>query len=160
LRAHKFSLVWMGYNLRELRELRGTMVGTEQGLRGLDGLRPDIEYRLGAISTGECERARRRRYLCDLRMVLAEIARVLRPGGLALLVVGPTIISSRRTDAADVVGALGQSFGLAVVASVARQLRGAHRSLPPPRSARAGSPLANRMRREVIVALRKWLAHA
>jgi DNA modification methylase len=155
LRAHKFSLIWMGYSLRQLRELRGTMMGTERGLWSLDGLPPRLEERLENVLEEERARAQRRRYLSDLARVLAEIARVLRPGGLALLAVGPTIISSKRTDACDVVTVLGERVGLRLVGSVARHLRAAHRSLPPPRAAATSSPLSHRMRREVIVALRK-----
>lgn len=155
LRAHKFSLVWMGYSLRQLRELRGTMMGTERGLWSLDGLPPGLEERMENLLVEERVRAQRRRYLSDLAKVLAEIARVLRPGGLALLAVGPTIISSKRTDAGNVVAALGERVGLRVVGGVARHLRAAHRSLPPPRTAATSSPLSHRMRREVIVALRK-----
>jgi len=155
LRAHKFSLVWMGYSLRQLRELRGTMMGTERGLWSLDGLPPGLEERMENLLVEERVRAQRRRYLSDLAKVLAEIARVLRPGGLALLAVGPTIISSKRTDARNVVAALGERVGLRVVGGVARHLRAAHRSLPPPRTAATSSPLSHRMRREVIVALRK-----
>lgn len=155
LRAHKFSLVWMGYSLRQLRELRGTMIGTERGLWSLDGLPPGLEDRLENSLEEERERAQRRRYLSDLAKVLAEIARVLRPGGLALFVVGPTILSSKRTDADNVITTLGEMVGLRVVGSVARHLRAAHRSLPPPRGAVTSDPLSHRMRREVIVALRK-----
>ena len=155
LRAHKFSLVWMGYNLGQLRELRGTMMGTERGLWSLDGVPPGLEKRLENVLVEEREKAQRRRYLSDLAKVLAEIARVLRPGGLAVLAVGPTIISSKRTDASDIVTGLGERVGLRVVGRVARHLSAAHRSLPPPRAAAASSPLSHRMRREVIVALRK-----
>jgi DNA modification methylase len=154
LRAHKFSLVWMGYNLEQLRGLRGTMVGTERGLWTLDGLPRGLERRLADVLDQHRERAQRRRYLSDLGKVVAEIARVLRPGGLALLAVGPTIISSKRSDAPDVLAALGQKVSLRLVGSVARNLRAAHRSLPPPTPG-TGSPLSDRMRREVIVALRK-----
>jgi len=145
----------MGYSLWQLRELRGTMMGTERGLWSLDGLPPGLEERLENVLEEERERAQRRRYLSDLAKVLAEIARVLRPGGLALLAVGPTIISSKRTDAGDIVAALGERVGLRVVGRVARHLRAAHRSLPPPGAAAMSSPLSHRMRHEVIVALRK-----
>lgn len=155
LRSHKFSLIWMGHRLGQLRELRGTMVGTERGLWSVDGLPPRLEERLGSLRDEERERAQRRRYLSDLAKVMGEIGRVLRPGGLAILAVGPTIISSKRTDAIDVLSALGEKVGLEVVAGVARSLKAAHRSLPPPSTADTSSALSLRMRREVIVALRK-----
>ena len=155
LRAHKFSLVWMGHTLTELRELRGTMIGSERGLWDLDGLPPDLENRMDYVLKQGRVRAQHRRYLSDLATVLAEIARVLRPGGLVFLAVGPTIISSKRTDAASVVTALGERVGLRLVGSIARQLRAKDRSLPLPLATGTSGPLSLRMRREVIVALRK-----
>lgn len=154
LRAHKFSLVWMGHRLDQLRELRASMVGTERGLWNVDGLPPQMETRLDRALAENRPRAQRRRYLSDLNKILGEIARVLRPGGLAILVMGPRIISSARSDAARIIGSLGQRAGLRLVGTVDRELSSAHRYLPPPQSV-SENPLAHRMSREVIVALRK-----
>lgn len=156
LRAHKFSLVWMGHTIKKLRELRGTMVGTERGLWTMDGLPSRLEERLEGIWGEGQHGALRRRYLSDLTKVFGEIDRVLRPGGLALMAVGPRLISSKRSDAVPVIKMLARQAGLQTVACVKRQLSRANRSLPPPcRSSDDDSPLAQRMRREVIVALRK-----
>ena len=154
LRAHKFSLVWMGYRLEELRELRGTMVGTERGLWSLDSLPPSLERRLEQVVGESRRRAQVRRYLSDLRKVLMEIHRVLLPGGLAYFVVGPAIIHPKRSDAVEVIEQVSGSVGLRLVGSVARSLNPARRSLPPPSVAKQ-TPLAKRMRREFILALSK-----
>lgn len=154
VRAHKFSLLWMGHSLDELRELRGAMVGTERGLWSPDGVPPTLEDRLRLLVEEDRRRALLRRYLSDLRKVIREIHRALKPGGLALLVLGPTIISSKRSDAVGVVTSLCQGFGLRVIGSAARLLSARRRSLPPPSMA-GGTPLAERMRREIVVALRK-----
>ena len=95
-----------------------------------------------------------RKYLSDLRKVISEIHRALKPNGLAMLVLGPTIISSRRSDAVSIVTAISEGLGLRVIGSAARLLSARRRSLPPPSLVR-GNPLAERMRREVVVALRK-----
>ena len=84
---------------------------------------------------------------------------MLRPGGLAVLAVGPTLFNARRTDAAEVVGRLGEAAGLSYVADAVRPLRDANRSLPPPSFSGRSTPLAGRMRREVFVAFRKPLRH-
>ena len=155
LRGHKFSLIWMGNTLEKLRELRGTMVGTERGLWQLDGLPSSLEHHLDqAVEKGR-RRAQVRRYLSDIYKVLGEIERVLKPGGLALLVVGSTIINEKRTDAEEIVSMLGESAGLYLVGSVVRRLNATWRSLPPPGNTNKHNFLANRMSREVIVALRK-----
>ena len=112
LLCHKFSLVWMGHRLAELRELRGTMIGTERGLWSLDGLPAELEHRLERADAEAQQVALVRRYLSDMRKLLAELRRVLRPGGLCLLVVGPTMVNLRKSDAADVFDELGKAEGL------------------------------------------------
>jgi len=154
LRGHKFSLVWMGKRLDALRELRGTMVGTERGLWHLDGLPPALETQLEDEIETSRKRAILRQYLSDLKKMLAEIQRVLRPGGVALVVAGPTIFGSQAADATTVMKQLGENVGLSLVGSVTRDLSSARRSLPPPSWVRR-NPLGKRMRQEVIVALRK-----
>jgi DNA modification methylase len=154
LRAHKFSLVWMGHKLEFLRDLRGTMIGSERGLYSLDGLPPAVEDRIHFGIERNRKRALTRRYLSDVRKMLCEIQRVLRCGGLVLLVVGPTIISTKKSDAVGVISEIARHVGLETVGSVARKLNLKRRSLPLP-SRRDGHSLSLRMRQEVIVAFRK-----
>lgn len=154
LRAHKFSLVWMGHELETLRELRGTMIGTERGLWVRDGLPPQIEKQLEEAYGASRRKAILRRYLSDLRRTAMEIRRVLRPGRLAVLVVGPSMIGAGGHDAVDVVSQIAESLGLEVVANATRSIGPARRSLPPPRLDKA-TPLDLRMREEVLIALRK-----
>jgi len=154
VRSHKFSLLWMGHSLEELRELRGAMVGTERGMWSPDGVPQPLEDRLVRSGVEDRRRALLRKYLSDLRRVIGEIHRALKPGGLALVVLGPTIISSRRSDAVSTVATLCDGLGLKVIGHAARTLSARRRSLPPPSLAR-GNPLADRVRREIVVALRK-----
>lgn len=154
LRGHKFSLVWMGHDLETLRELRGTMMGTERGLWNRDGLSERIEKQLGEVVGANRRQAILRRYLSDFRKMLTEVRRVLRPGGLAVLVLGPTIIKSNKPDALPIVSELAASVELDVVASAVRDISAIRRSLPPPSPA-TDKPLDQRMRQEVLVALRK-----
>lgn len=155
LRAHKFSLVWMGHDLQSLRELRGTMMGTERGLWNLDGLPASVERRLGEEVTASRRRAILRRYLSDMRKLLAEAKRVLRPGGVAVLVVGPSIMATDETDAVAVVSGLASSVDLETVGSATRSLSAGRRSLPPPFRASQENPLAKRMEQEILIAVRK-----
>jgi DNA modification methylase len=154
LRTHKFSLVWMGYRLEHLRELRGTMVGTERGLWSLDGLPDALEQQITQKVKIKRRRAILRRYLSDLQLIFREINRVLKPGGLAVLVLGPTIINTKRTDVVQIALNLGNRVGLKVIGSVERALNQVRRSLPPPSAANQIS-LSKRMRREIIVVLHK-----
>lgn len=155
LRSHKFSLVWMGASIPEVRDLRGTMIGSERGLFSLDGIPDSLEDRLARMISLRREQAMTRRYLSDLRKAIGEMKRVLRPGGLAVMVVGPTMINTKKTDAADILGQLAEHAGLKTVGSSVRVINPERRSLPAPNRVGVANFLAARMRREVIVAFRK-----
>lgn len=155
LRAHKFSLVWMGHALAKLRRVRASTIGTIRGLYSPDGLPPPVESALLSGISLPSRSARMRRYLSDLYAVLREVHRVLRPGALAVFALGPSIISLRRHDAADVFRHLAESAGLSLVATATRQLSDRSRSLPPPRLVDRRNSLQKRMRSETLVALRK-----
>jgi DNA modification methylase len=155
MRGHKFSLLWMGYPLGKLRWLRSTMIGTERGLWHSDGLPSDIEECLNKKIEEDHKKALVRRYLSDMRKVFGEIERVLKPGGVGLFVVGPTIINAKKTDTEQILSQLGDHAGLTLVGSTVRHINATHRSLPPPQLVDRQVFLAKRMSREVIVAFRK-----
>lgn len=71
LRAHKFSLVWMGHNLTKLRQLRAAAIRTVRGLYSADGLPAPIESDLLRRISLPSRSAKMRRYLSDLHAVVA-----------------------------------------------------------------------------------------
>jgi hypothetical protein len=155
LRGHKFSLLWMGHSLADLRDIRGTMIGSERGLWKPDGLPASMEDCLVASSDEERIRALSRRYLSDLRYSLLEMRRVVRPQGLIALVLGPSILDRDEPDSVDVARALAEDIDLDFVGGTFRPLRSDRRSLPPPQWVSSKSALASRMSQEAIVVLRK-----
>ncbi len=155
MRGHKFSLLWMNYPLEKLRWLRSTMVGTECGLWHSDGLPSVIEDRLDKKIEEERRKAHVKRYLSDMHKVFGEIKRVLKPDGVGLFVVGPTIINAKKTDAEEIFSQIGEHVGLTLVGSAMRHINVAHRSLPPPQLVDGQVSMGKRMRRELILALRK-----
>ena len=131
------------------------MVGTERGLWNSDGLPSVTEDRLNKKIKEERRKARIRRYLSDMHRVFGEIKRVLKPGGVGLFVVGPTIINAKKTDAEEIFSQIGKHVGLTPIGSAMRHINAAHRSLPPPQLVDRQVPMGKRMRRELILALRK-----
>ena len=155
MRGHKFSLLWMNYPLEKLCWLRSTMVGTERGLWHSDGLPSVTEDQLNKKIKEERRKARIRRYLSDMHKVFGEIKRVLKPNGVGLFVVGPTIINAKKTDAEEIFSQIGKHVGLTLIGSAMRHINAAHRSLPPPQLVDGKVSMGKRMRRELILALRK-----
>ena len=96
------------------------------------------------------------RYVEDMQQVLAEAARVLRPGGTIVLVVCPSNIRQIVVDWHEIFIRLGANLPagcrLEKVAVVERAIDDSRRILP---YMNAGAQLGARMRREFVLVLRK-----
>jgi DNA modification methylase len=154
LRTSKFSLIFFGCDLQSLRDIRARSIGTQVGLVADTGSK-EINELLRAHALDDRRRAILRRYLWDLRCMLAESFRVLRPGGPALFVLGPSILSRRRYDSIDVFSRIANAVGFRMIGSTRRDLNASHRSLPAPNRNRRRDPLHKRMTCEHYVLLEK-----
>jgi 16S rRNA G966 N2-methylase RsmD len=88
-----------------------------------------------------------KRWRSDRRRWLGEMARVLRPGGTVVLVVGDGVVGGEPEDAAEAMGVEAPKAGLVLIA-------GASQSRPP-RDRRLGAIFAGHRRREHMLILRK-----
>lgn len=157
LRCSKFSLVWMGYGVGELRRLRSTTVGTEVGMDARDDreiqkilsalrLRPKLEARQEAMLA---------RYIHDMQRAVSETSRVLADNGRAVYVVGENTVRGTFIRNAMIVEAVANNAGLRCLARRSRELPANRRYLPPPSKQAQEGTLGNRLRREVILTLQK-----
>src|SRR5579864_5960505 len=95
IRCSKFSLVWMGYRIPDLRALRGASVGAESG--GSDSKDdPEIQGIVTALRLSPRLSAHDEavlvRYIADMRRAMREVRRVLVPGGKAVYVMGENTV--------------------------------------------------------------------
>ncbi len=158
MRCSKFSLVWMGYNVNQLREIRGESVGAEasseealetpwvQALIKQLGLKP----KLSARDTGLLAR-----YVLDMGDALSEVSRVLRTGGRAVYVVGDSTVRGTFVRNSAIVEAVAERHGLVLHERRSRALPANRRYLPPPKRGAASASIEGRMRREVVLAFTK-----
>jgi SAM-dependent methyltransferase len=159
MRCSKFSLVWMGYNVNDLRKIRTESIGSEAGsVEARDNpvvkdiiadlkLRPKLSARHDAVLA---------HYVEDMHRAIGEAARVLAPGGKAVYVMGENTIRGTYIPNAQIVSAIAELSGLEANSRKARALPANRRYLPPPsRSNVATAALDARMRREVILAFSK-----
>jgi hypothetical protein len=159
MRCSKFSLVWMGYKVEELTNIRTESVGTERGDREalenadiraiISGLKltPKLHRRDEAILA---------HYVEDMRAAVSEVARVLSNNGRAIYVVGENTVNGTFIPNAKLVSAVAELSGLRTDGRRARQLPANRRYLPPPTTRNAPEAMGARMRREVILTFSKF----
>ncbi|MCY4058877.1 MAG: hypothetical protein OXG44_12825 [Gammaproteobacteria bacterium] len=157
LRCSKFSLVWMGYSIGELRRLRSTTVGTEVGLAARD--HPGVQRCLSALRLQPKLPARQEailaRYVYDIQRTVREVSRVLDSGGTAVYVVGENTLRGTFVPNAQIVETVAVAAGLRRIAHRSRELPASRRYLPPPSKQSEAAALGNRLRREVILTFQK-----
>ena len=154
MRCSKFSLVWMGYSIRRLRQIRSESIGSEVGgrfprfasdvreiVQSLD-LQPKLPPREEAVLS---------RYVSDIMASFSEIARVLLPGGRAVLVVGENTVRGTYVPNSEVVRLSATRSGLVPVDRSERMLPPDRRYLPPPSGSGRDAPLDARVRKEVVL---------
>lgn len=154
MRCSKFSLVWMGYSVSELRKIRGTSVGTEASVeQALEavwvkaliqqlGLKPALTNR---------DQARLATFTWDMGQALAEVSRVLRASGRAVYVVGDSTIRGTFIRNSAIVVAVAEVHGLALHSRYSRALPKNRRYLPPPSRCARNQTMDSRMTREVVL---------
>lgn len=149
MRAHKFSLVWMGYSLDEIREIRSRMLGAE---RRTDQFRSRLAWLDRALLHRDAPRLRsiQRKFFYDLEDVLEEMMRVLRPGGACVLVLGETSSGGRTLNTPRITRLIAEGAGFIHLGTRFRSINPLRRSLP---FTSQGGALGSRMRREAIIGL-------
>jgi len=157
IRCSKFSLVWMGYRIHDLRDLRAESIGAETA-RGDSKDEPAIKEILAALklkpSLSKRDEAVLTRYIADMRRALREVTRVLAPGGEAVYVLGENTIRGTYIRNSRIICEIAELCGLRLKERRVRNLPANRRYLPPPSSRKANSMNA-RMRREVVLAFAK-----
>lgn len=153
LRGHKLSLVWMGYSIEYIRNLRSTNIGSEISYN--QPPEKNVSEALGVM--GKIEGLDRRRckiltrYLQDMNNVMKECARVLKRKGAAVFVVGNSSIQGVFIRNSDGLTKLAANHGISLSSQTVRLIPENRRYLPPPQSRQSGKQLQSRMKEEVVL---------
>jgi hypothetical protein len=158
MRCSKFSLVWMGYKVSELRLIRANSIGAE--LRTKEAMQATWVHRLLKDlrlrpTLSNRDYALLVRYVWDMGHALAETNRVLRHGARAVYVVGDSTNRGTFIPNSLIVSAVAQLHGLCLVSRQSRILPAGRRYLPPPKRSVSSQMMDSRIRKEVVIAFRK-----
>jgi tRNA G10 N-methylase Trm11 len=132
MRGHRLTLVWLGYCFSDLRTVRSDSIGAERApeKQGEDLIK-EITSAMGKIhQMAPRHRAMIDRYAQDVSSMMNEIARVLKPGGRAVLVVGNSCLKGTFIRNSEAIVCAAKNAGLRVNKKVERDLPERSRYLP------------------------------
>ena len=147
MRAHKFSLAWLGDPIPSLTKLRREYIGSESaGNKTTAAPTGQLPAAVEAVvmRVGEVDAAKSRvlrRYFADMSASISEMQRVLRPGSAAVIVVGASTMRGILVPTHECLADLAAQAGLDVVGVAPRNLDRDRRMMPA-RNA-GGSGVAN-----------------
>ncbi len=159
MRCSKFSLIWIGYSISELRQLRSASIGAESSANALwdeqvaERILSDLNLKPCLASAQE---AILTRYIDDMYKSMHEVSRVLSARGKAIYVIGENTIRGTYIPTASILVAVARLCSLKLYQRHVRTLPANRRYLPPP--SRKSANLGARMRQEIILEFRKRLS--
>jgi hypothetical protein len=157
MRAHKFSLIWLGYEIDDLGDRRREYIGSDVIARENFEMLPSfIDEILKPIAqVDEKKSLVVRRYYSEMKRVLQEMYRVLKPGKAAILVVGSSIIRGIDTQTQNCLAEIGQVIGFKVPKIGIRNLDRNRRMLPAGAKINKDSQIQQRMHQEYVIGFYK-----
>lgn len=154
VRAHKFSLIWLGYKPETLSRKRRQYIGAEVGHHG------EISSPIAKTAIQDIARTDQRRarivagYFTEMRTCLKEMLRVLRPGKAAVIVVGASTIRAVKVKTALALAEIAEALGFKVVGVQARPIDRDRRLMPISRDGN-GEGIEARIHEEHVIGLLK-----
>ena len=155
MRAHKFSLVWFGWKIGDLTNIRARYLGHDAASRTeYDDLPDQCETTLARLAERDAKKAATlRRYFGEMAAVIAEMRRVLKPDGTAVIVVGTSNLRGIDVETHRGLAAIGEGAGLELAGIGERRLDRDRRMMPARWGARRHSQIEERMHGEYVIGL-------
>ena len=159
MRAHKFSLAWLGDAIPSLAGLRAQYIGAERGGGGpADGaeLSASVQAVVDRLAARDAARSRiARRYFGDMAAAIGEMARTLRRGAAAIIVVGPSTMRGVAIPTHECLSDIASRAGFEVAGVAPRSLDRDRRMMPARSGGGAGATgavgIERRMATEYII---------
>ncbi len=157
MRAHKFSLVWLGWKIDELSNLRARYLGHDaRGQRRWSDLPDQCEATLRRLARLDERKATAlRRYFGEMSTVVAEMHRVLKPGKAAVIVVGSSTLRGMDVETHKGLAAVGTEAGFRLAQIGVRRLDRDRRMMPARWGRARESQIEHRMHEEHVIGLVK-----
>ncbi|MBI4498739.1 MAG: site-specific DNA-methyltransferase [Chloroflexi bacterium] len=157
MRAHKFSLVWLGASMTTLSELRAAYLGSERTQKTHQAALPDgPEEIIAHLAACDAKKAAiLRKYFVEMKVVLDEMYRVLRHDAPAVVVVGTSTMRGIDVQTHSCLADIATYVGFDVVGVAQRRLDRNKRMMPARFGKQTDSIIEQRMHEEYVIGLLK-----
>jgi hypothetical protein len=157
MRAHKFSLVWLGESLNSLSGLRARYIGSGQlgpaPSEELPSFSQGIVCRLEKIDAKKAKILRK--YYVDMLLSIREMFRVLKHNSAAVIVVGTSTMRGLNVETHTCLAELGVAAGFKLIGITERRLDRNRRMMPARFGQQTDSVIEKRMHVEYVIGLYK-----
>ncbi len=157
MRAHKFSLVWLGWQIDDLTNIRKQYLGHDAlGNKSYTSFPEQCESTLAALEQVDRKKsAVLRRYFGEMRAVIREMYRVLKQGKAAVIVVGTSTLRGIDVETHKGLAAIGENMGFDLAGMGIRHLDRDKRMMPARWGKTRQSKIEERMHEEYVIGLLK-----
>ncbi len=157
MRAHKFSLIWFGYTIDELTKKRNEYIGAEAtSTFGFEDLPEFTLQKVNEVAKEDINRGKvLKRYYSEMKKSISEMYRVLKPGKVAIVVVGNSIMKGIDTETPKCLQEIGRSVGFISPYVGIRRLDRNKRMLPTGKEKEQQSQIQQRMHEEYVIGFYK-----
>jgi len=157
MRAHKFSLVWLGYSVDQLTNTRSHCIGGETTTSfSFEMLPPFTTTLVAEIAAIDAKKgAVLQRYYSETSRVLQSTYRVLKPGRAAVFVVATSNMRGIDTQTQNCLADIGRAIGFEVPAIGVRRLDRNRRMMPAGMKIDHTSQIQQRMHEEFVLGFYK-----
>ena len=155
MRAHKFSLVWLGASIKPLSVLRSKYIGSEKAVKlentDLPRNASAVIETLGTVDSRKAQILCK--YLREMRLVIQEMYRVIRAGHAVVIVVGPSTMRGLKIETQEYLAAIASEIGFDVVGVGRRPIDRDKRMMPARWNNNGKSKIEQRMHEEFVIGL-------
>ena len=159
MRAHKFSLVWFNHAIKDLTALRSRYIGHDaSGKNGgkCELLPAQCENAVRALHALSASKAGAlRRYFSEIRDVIREMHRLLKPGKPCIVAVSSSVLAGLDVETHKGLAAIGQAERFELAGIGVRHINRDRRMMPARWSKAPLTQIENRMHDEYIIGLVK-----
>jgi len=157
MRAHKFSLIWMGCSINNLSKKRKEYIGGDDIIDVHYEALPDSVNRVVSEITKKDKKQGRvlRRYFSEMTRTLREMFRVLKSKKAAIVVVGNSTMRGIDTEIPYCLVDIGRSIGFKIPQIGIRNLDRNRRMLPAGSKVNLTSQIQQRMHEEYVLGFYK-----